>query len=195
MQTNASEILKLSDVAQYVKCRREPSYLTSENYVSVENLLQNKKGKKSAGNIPSEGSVIEFLKDDILVGNIRPYLKKIWFSNIDGGTNGDVLVIRSKDPKLLLPKYLYYVLSSDRFFDFMNSNSKGAKMPRGDKEKIMSYVLSVPSIEKQTEIIRILDVFNDLEAELEAELEARKKQYEFYRDQLLSFAPPKRNIE
>lgn len=54
--------------------------------------------------------------------------------------------------------------------------------------------IPLPPIEVQNEIVRILDYFTQLEAELEAELDCRKRQYEFYRDQLLSFdklTPPK----
>ena len=49
------------------------------------------------------------------------------------------------------------------------------------------FEIPVPPLPVQHEIVRILDNFTSLEAELEAELEARRKQYEYYRDQLLSF--------
>jgi type I restriction enzyme S subunit len=77
-------------------------------------------------------------------------------------------------------------------------HAKGAKMPRGDKTKILEYRVPVPcpdnpkkSLEIQAEIVRILDAFTELTAELTAELAAeltaRKKHYNYYRDQLLSF--------
>lgn len=65
-------------------------------------------------------------------------------------------------------------------------------MPRGSKTAILKYRVPVPPIAVQKEIVRILDTFSKLEAELEAELEARRKQYTFYRDQLLTFTERER---
>lgn len=184
------DLFKLKDVASYVKERITTEIINKNNYVGVENLLQDKKGKTDASSIPSTGSVIGFEKDDILLGNIRPYLKKIWFANIEGGTNGDVLAIRA-NTKFVLPKYLYYILSTDTFFLYDNSHSKGAKMPRGNKDAIMDYEFLLPPLSEQQRIVDILDRFdalcNDITSGLPAEIEARRKQYEYYRDKLLTF--------
>ena len=69
--------------------------LTPETYVGVDNLLQDRKGKAVATFLPDQGSVTTYNQGDILIGNIRPYLKKIWFSNQVGGTSGDVLTIQN----------------------------------------------------------------------------------------------------
>ena len=73
-------------------------------------------------------------------------------------------------------------------------HAKGAKMPRGNKTSILNYQIPIPcpdnpkkSLEIQAEIVRILDTFTELTTELTTELNARKKQYNYYRDQLLSF--------
>ncbi len=185
------ETVMLSKVADYAKGRINADELSEETYVGVDNLLQNRAGKKNSEHIPSEGKVIEFLCGDVLIGNIRPYLKKIWFANCNGGTNGDVLTIRCKDRKTLLPRYLYHVLASDDFFNYDTSNSKGAKMPRGDKDAVMRYQFVIPPLEEQQRIVDILDRFdkfcNDISEGLPAEIEARQKQYEYYRDKLLIF--------
>ena len=60
-------------------------------------------------------------------------------------------------------------------------------MPRGDKAAVMEYKVPVPPLEVQREIVRVLDNFTFLSAELSAELSARRKQYDYYRDNLLSF--------
>ena len=181
----------LGDVACYSNERISASQITGKTYVGVENLLQNKQGKVDATAIPNTGKVIRFSKGDILIGNIRPYLKKIWFADLEGGTNGDVLAINVRDTHSVLPKYLFYVLSSNNFFNYDMSFSKGAKMPRGDKDAVMKYEFLLPSIEKQRNIVSILDKFNILingvEDGLPAEIEARQKQYEYYRDKLLTF--------
>ena len=186
--------VELGQVAHYAKNRIDADAVTENTYVGVENLLQNKAGKTVAVSVPTKGTVIAFNPNDILIGNIRPYLKKIWLSDCAGGTNGDVLVIQIDERERLLPKYLFYVLSSDRFFLYDMQNSKGAKMPRGNKAAILKYRIPVPPLPVQGEIVRILDNFTELTAELTAELAARQKQYEYYRDLLLTFKPNESTI-
>ena len=185
------EYKPLSEVAKYPTIRIAAQNVDSKNYVGVDNLLPEKRGKKDSSYVPAEGNLIRFREGDILIGNIRPYLKKIWLATHDGGTNGDVLVIEMNSKKTLTPKFLYYVLSSDIFFLYDMQNAKGAKMPRGDKTAIMKYSVPVPPLPVQSEIVRILDNFTELATELSekltAELIARKKQYEYYRDLLLTF--------
>lgn len=184
--------VKLSKVAEYSKDRISASEIDSLTYVGVDNLLQNKQGKIKATYVPNSGNLTKYQKGDVLIGNIRPYLRKIWFSDSIGGANGDVFVIRSKDSTdIMLNKFMYYVLSDERFFVYDNNNTRGAKMPRGNKSVVMEYMFNLPSIKKQKRIIAILDHFDtlctDLSTGLPAEIKARQKQYEYYRDKLLSF--------
>ena len=167
--------------------------LVADNYVGVDNLLPNKQGKKSSTYVPSKGVAIQYLRDDILIGNIRPYLKKIWLATNDGGTNGDVLVLRLRDEykSIISPRYLFQLLSSDAFFDFDTQYSKGVKMPRGDKASVMQYLVPVPSIERQVSVVTILEKFavlvGDLSNGLPAEIDARRQQYTYYQNKLLTF--------
>ena len=180
----------MEDIADYSTNRITAKSVDKNNYVGVDNLLADRQGKTESVYVPENGNLIEFRSENTLIGNIRPYLKKIWFANCNGGTNGDVLVIKANED-YVMPKYLYYVLSSDKFFAFDMQYAKGAKMPRGSKEAIMTYQFSLPTLEKQKEIVDILDRFdnlcNDISKGLPAEIEARQKQYEFYRDKLLNF--------
>jgi len=165
------------------------SDVDDNTFVGVDNLVANKGGKVAASYRPNTGVITAYREGDILIGNIRPYLKKIWLADRSGGCSGDVLAIRiAAECELLLePRFLYYVLSSDGFFAFNMQNAKGAKMPRGSKVAILKYGVPVPPLEVQREIVRVLDFFQSLEAELEAELEARRRQYAHYRDSLLTF--------
>lgn len=188
---DGNELVKLKEVCDYSNDKISYDKLNEDNYVGVDNLLQNKKGKTKSYHVPTSGNSTKFEKNDILVGNIRPYLRKIWFADCYGGTNGDVLDIRVNDTKKIYPRFLYYVLSSEAFFEYNNSNSKGAKMPRGDKQAIMNYEFVIPSIDKQIHIAGILDQFdklvNNISDGLPVEIELRRKQYEYYRNKLLSF--------
>ena len=186
----------LGEVVQYSKEKIDAPEVDENSYVGVDNLLQNKQGKIKSNYVPVEGRLTKYQRADILIGNIRPYLRKIWFANNDGGTNGDVLVIRNQD-KNILPKYLYMLLSSEAFFNYNVQNSKGAKMPRGNKEMILKYKIQIPSLSEQQHVVNILDRFdtlcNDISSGLPAEIKARQKQYEYYRDKLLTF--PKVELE
>ncbi|WP_314340575.1 restriction endonuclease subunit S [Leptotrichia wadei] len=181
----------LSEVAKYSKDRISFEYLNEKNYIGVENLLKNRLGKIDSSNVPIEGNSIKFNIGDILIGNIRPYLRKIWRADVEGGTNGDVLAIRIKDKNKILSEFLYQLLSDEKFFDYNIKYSKGAKMPRGDKEKIMEYKIPLPPLPVQEYIVSILDKFdalvNDLSQGLPKEIELRQKQYEYYREKLLNF--------
>lgn len=183
-------LLPLSEIAQYAKDKIEATEVDEDNYVGVDNLLQNKQGKTPSTYVPANGRLTKYEEKNILIGNIRPYLKKIWYSDNLGGTNGDVLVIQVTSD-LVLPKYLYAVLCGDNFFDYNMQHAKGAKMPRGSKDAIMRYQIPIPSIKEQKRIVTILDKFDILTTSisegLPKEIELRKKQFEYYRDMLLSF--------
>jgi type I restriction enzyme S subunit len=188
---------KLKNVAQYSKERIEAKHLNSENYIGVDNLLQNRAGKVPSNHAPTSGKVSQFKTDDILIGNIRPYLRKIWQADTTGGASGDVLIINPTD-NTILPRYLYQILADENFFVYNIKHSKGAKMPRGNKQKIMEFEFPIPypddpekSLAIQAEIVRILDKFDKLTTSLSEglprEIELRQKQYEYYRNLLFSF--------
>ena len=181
---------KLGEVAQYSKGRIDASTLSAKNYVGVDNLLQDCQGKKLSEHVPTEGRCTSYSPKDILIGNIRPYLKKIWFADNAGGTNGDVLVIQTTD-ECVLPEYLYQVLSDDAFFTYDMQHAKGAKMPRGNKDKILDYKIPLPPLSEQERIVEILDKFdtltNSISEGLPLEIQLRRQQYEYYREQLLDF--------
>lgn len=173
----------------------DSSQVNADTYVGVDNLLSNRAGKKESDFVPSAGVLKGYCAGDILIGNIRPYLKKIWYADNDGGTNGDVLVITRNNTSVVNAKYLYYVLSSDSFFLYDMQHSKGAKMPRGDKKAIMEYEFALPKKDIQEKVVDILNRFDtlchDLSSGLPAEIAAREKQYEYYRDKLLDFKEKK----
>lgn len=148
---------KLEEIAEYSNKKIEVDKINCNNYISTENMLPNKLGIVKAVSLPNQSKVCFYEKNNILISNIRPYFKKIWFANCDGGCSNDVLNIMVSDTKKVLPKFLYYLLFQDNFFDYVMTGNKGTKMPRGDKKHIMKYTVNIPSIEKQIKIIDILD--------------------------------------
>lgn len=179
------EMKKLGEVANFVKDRIEASFLNSQNYVSVENLLKDKAGRIDSENVPFKGNWSCYKHGDVLIGNIRPYLRKIWLADRKGGTNGDVLIIRPNE--FILPQFLYCVLASEKFFEYYNQTAKGGKMPRGEKSRALSYIIPLPPLSTQSRIVSILDTFEQSISNLEEQLAMREKQYEYYRNLLLTF--------
>ena len=182
----------MSKIAKYATRHINAKSLYKSSYIGVDNLIPDKGGKRDSDYVPSSGNLKAYQESDILIGNIRPYLKKIWLANNSGGASGDVLVIRPTDENIK-PKYLYYLLSSDKFFAYNVQFSKGAKMPRGSKDAIMRYKFQLPPLPVQEAIVDILDRFeaivHDIQDGLPAEIALRQKQYEYYRDKLLTFEP------
>lgn len=92
------------------------------------------------------------------------------------------------------PKYLAYFFHSQHFFNQKRRLAHGTKVMEVTPDTLKSIKLPVPPLEVQREIVRILDNFTFLTAELAAELAARQKQYEYYRDLLLTFKPNESTI-
>ena len=105
-------------------------------------MLSNKSGVTKASKLPDLATAPAFKIGDILVSNIRPYFKKIWFSTYEGGRSNDVLGFEAINGQA--KEYLLNLLYQDAFFDYMMTTSKGSKMPRGDKKAIMDWRVIIP---------------------------------------------------
>ena len=132
--------MKLSEIAEFVTDKISSSSISLDSYVTTDSLLQNKRGREGAQNLPPVPCALTHYKlGDVLVANIRPYLKKVWYADSEGGCSSDVLVFRAKNGHFT--SFLYTVLMQDSFFEYAMLGTKGSKMPRGDKDQIMRYEL------------------------------------------------------
>ena len=147
----AKEQGTLSDICSYSKDRVAVSELDICMYFSTENMLPEKAGATEASSLPTAEQTTACHAGDTLVSNIRPYFKKIVYCPEACGCSADVLCFVPVDSKY--SAYLYSTLYADKFFDFMVAGSKGTKMPRGDKQQIMTYPVTLPTDEE-------LDRFN-----------------------------------
>ena len=132
--------------------------LNNSNYISTENILQNFGGVQNSISIPANTNVIEYQKGDVLLSNIRPYLKKVWLSDRHGGCSADVFVLRGNQCER---RFLYYVIASDRFINFVMSGAKGVKMPRGDKSQMEKFAFFIPTNVEQKKIARFLSMLDE----------------------------------
>ena len=142
----------LKQICTYSNERISMSEMSVADYISTDNLLQNCEGVKPYDGVPNTNSAVKYKKGDILLSNIRPYLKKIWLADKDGGCSPDVLVIRLVS-RVCLPEYVYHVMARQQFFDYVMTDVKGMKMPRGNKDNIMRYEIPVIPLAEQQQVI------------------------------------------
>lgn len=133
----------LADICSYSKDKIEIFKLSLDTYYSTENMLPEKSGAVKATSLPTTSQTTACHKGDTLISNIRPYFKKIVYCEDDCGCSTDVLCFKPVHPRYTA--YLFSTLYADSFFDFMVAGAKGTKMPRGDKQQIMTYPVVLPS--------------------------------------------------
>ena len=155
-----TQTVLLGDICHYVTEKIAVGEVALQDYVSTENLIADKKGLSLATNLPQVGKVTKYQAGDVLVSNIRPYFKKIWLANREGGASNDVLVFRPKTEDVA-NRYLFYIIANDKFFDYSTASSSGSKMPRGDKAQIMKYPVHLPNLETQKKIADILGTIDE----------------------------------
>lgn len=162
----------LGVVADFVNEKIALERVALANYVSTENILADYGGIDRASKLPTTGSVTRFQTNDTLVSNIRPYLKKVWVADKEGGASNDVIVIRARQS--LLPQYLSSLLKNDAFIDYVMTGAKGVKMPRGDIGSIKAYPALYPSKPEQQKIADCLSSLDELIAAQARKLDALK---------------------
>ncbi len=183
---NGVEFKKLGDVCYILDYKRKPI----------------SKSKRNFGNYPYYGAngiqdyIDDFLFDGtfLLIGedgsvinkNNSPVLNwatgKIWVNN-----HAHVL---SEMREIMLLRFLYFTLSETNISDIVRGTP-----PKLNQENLRNIKLPVPPLDVQNEIVRILDTFTSHTAELQAELQARKEQYEYYRNKLLTFDKDDKNVK
>lgn len=156
--TEEWEEVTLKEVADFQKDRVSTELLNESTYISTENIQQNFGGIQLANTVPTNANVIAYNKNDILLSNIRPYLKKVWLADRNGGCSADVFVLRSRCCE---QSFLYNVIASDRFIGYVMSGAKGVKMPRGDKKQMENFKFSLPSVIEQRKISRLLSLLDE----------------------------------
>lgn len=155
-QTQGRETTPLNDVLSSEKViSKSVQDLDRNAYISTTNMLPGKAGVTSDVDLPASGKAKIYKPGDILIANIRPYFKKIWFSDKSGSYSNDVLNFRANDD-VLSREFLWGLLYSDDFFDYVVATSKGTKMPRGDKNAIAKYELRIPDDKEVQRITKVI---------------------------------------
>jgi type I restriction enzyme S subunit len=162
-----------NDIAMFVNEKMLLEELMLESYVSTENMLPDYAGVIISSKLPASGSVTRFKSGDVLLSNIRPYLKKVWFADIDGGASNDVVVIRAGSK--INASFLSVHLKNDSFINYIMKGAEGVKMPRGDKDLIKEYPITFPKKEEQQKIAHCLSSVDELITEQAEKIEELKR--------------------
>ena len=162
------------------------SSVNLENKKIIETTIINK------NNAPSRAQQI-LKSEDILFGTTRPTLKRFCIvpKDYDGQICSTGFCILRANKKFVLPLWIYFNISSTKFFNYVSKVQHGTSYPMISDSEIKDFEIPIPPIEEQERIVKILDRFdklcNDISEGLPAEIAARQKQYEYYRDKLLTF--------
>jgi type I restriction enzyme S subunit len=185
---------KISEVLHKVNNIRWPDNSNSEfryidlssvnrtsHFIVETQIINSKTAPSRAMQIVKQG--------DVIFGTTRPLLKRyaVITKEYDGQICSTGFCVLRPDSSYILTNFLFHLLGTEPFYQYIESNEQGASYPSISDSAIKNFQIPIPPLAIQNEIVNILDLFTRLEAELEAELEARKMQYTYYRDTLLNF--------
>ena len=176
MFSSTKSEVEIGLIAPFETAKVDLESISVEDYITTDNMLQQKRGvipyTESTDKI---SNITKYSKGDILISNIRPYLKKIWLSDRDGGCSPDVLVFHITDTSSMLPEFVYYSLYQDRFFEYAMEGKTGMKMPRGDKKQIPHFKIKKADIDQQRKFADFVRSIESKKAKLIAENQTLKE--------------------
>ncbi|OJW08610.1 MAG: hypothetical protein BGO53_10315 [Sphingobacteriales bacterium 39-19] len=131
-------------------------------------------------------------KNDLIIAGVSENVEDVckavvWLGEDDICISGDAFIFKHKQN----PKFVGYLLQTKMFLEYKRKYAQGAKVTRLQSGSLPKYTVPIPSLKEQERIANILDKFdalvNDISVGIPAEIEARRKQYEYYRNSLLTF--------
>lgn len=187
------EVVEKVTTINWNKCEETKKYidLTSVdkelNYI-INELVSNVNSK----NAPSRARQV-IKSGDLLFGGTRPMLKRYCIvpKEYDNQVCSTGYIVLRVNKNVIMKEYLYYILGTQIFYDYVETNQKGTSYPSISDKVLKQYKFKLPPLHEQERVINILSRYEklsiDIITNLSTEIEARKKQYEYYRDKLLTF--------
>ena len=180
---------ELCEIAAFVNEKTQLENLSINSYVSTENLLPDYAGVSVASKLPTSGNFTKYRKGDVLISNIRPYLKKVWFADKDGACSNDVIVIQAKT--IVTNTFLSCIFKNNTFINYVMKGAEGVKMPRGDKDSIKEFPILFP--QEKIEQQKIASCLSSLDALITSQTE-KIEQLKLHKKGLMQGLFPKMNV-
>lgn len=149
---NSWSIKKVKYIFEFISTKEVASNRTFN--IALENIVAHS-GNYIDTNSEYEASGVSFRKNDILFGKLRPYLAKVHLCERAGIALGDIFVLRPLSG--FDSSFLRYLLISEKFIQYVDSSTYGAKMPRANWDFIGNIYVAYPTLDKQRDISKYLD--------------------------------------
>lgn len=151
------KLVKFGDVVRLSKERATKSEIESiERYVGLEHIDPDDLRIRRWG-LVAEGTTFtsKFKPGQVLFGKRRAYQRKVAVADFEGVCSGDIYVLESANPKVLLPELLPFICQTERFFEYAVGTSAGSLSPRTNWTSLANFQLFIPPIEEQKKIREI----------------------------------------
>lgn len=179
------EARSLGECASFRSETASVDTIDSKRYIGTDNMLPNCGGIRENTVELNCKIARKYESGDVLLSNIRPYLKKCHLVDDDGICSVDVLAIRANQ-RIVVSEYLFAMISSDAFIDCVSSKTIGTKMPRGDKREMIRYEFRVPPLAEQRAIAEVLSDMDIEISQLQKKLDKYKRLKAGMMDELLT---------
>ena len=136
---------------------KDPAADGLDRYVGLEHIEPGDLRIRSWGEI-ADGTTFtnRFRPGQVLFGKRRAYQRKVAVADFDGICSGDIYVLESRDPNLLLPELLPFICQTDGFFEHAVATSAGSLSPRTNWKSLAEYEFTLPALEEQQPILSLL---------------------------------------
>ena len=192
------EMKKLGELCQQISNIKWKNEKNSFQYIDLTSVDREtheiiNPTKIDSSNAPSRAQQI-VKENDVLFGTTRPMLKRSTFisKEFDGQICSTGYCVLRPNQEIVKPRYIYHHINSSLFYQYVETHQQGASYPAISDADVKNFAIPLPPLDIQQRIVNVLDNFDaicsDLNIGLPAEIDARKKQYEYYRDLLLTFA-------
>ena len=192
------EMKKLGEICQQISNIKWKYEKNSFQYIDLTSVDREtheiiNTTKIDSSNAPSRA--LQIVKEnDVLFGTTRPMLKRSTFisKEFDGQICSTGYCVLRPNQEIVKPRYIYHHINSSLFYQYVETHQQGASYPAISDADVKNFTIPLPPLSVQQRIVNVLDNFDaicsDLKIGLPAEIDARKKQYEYYCDLLLTFA-------
>ncbi|WP_130715231.1 restriction endonuclease subunit S, partial [Citrobacter freundii] len=168
--------VKFGDVVRLPKTKsKDPLADGFERYVGLEHMEPGDLRIRSYGNVADGVTFTSVFKPgQVLFGKRRAYQRKVAVADFTGVCSGDIYVLETKDPQILLPELLPFICQTEEFFEHAVGTSAGSLSPRTNWTSLSSFEFALPPKNEQSRLVTLLSTIEECLSSLsEAEIATR----------------------